>query len=82
MSLAVVVVWRPFCVSTLTAATRNCNSGSTAFKSEDFPTPLCPATTLALPGQPASQSIDPLSRGGRQQQHVVSHLGVHAHQRL
>ena len=53
-----------------------------AFSSDDLPTPLCPATTLARPEHRAAEPLDAEARLRAQQQHFVAHLAVHAHQRL
>ena len=81
MSSAVVVVWRPFCDSSLTVCTRKCKPGSIAFSSDDLPTPLWPVTTLSRTCEPFAQSVDADAGGGRHEQHFVTELRVHADER-
>ena len=56
---SVLVVWRPFCVSALTWLTFSFNAGSTAFSSDDLPTPLCPTNTAVRPARSLRRSSSP-----------------------
>ncbi len=53
-----------------------------AFSSDDLPTPLCPATTLARPDQRPVEPLDAEAGFRAQQEHFVAHLGVHSRQRF
>ena len=53
-----------------------------AFSSDDLPTPLWPATTLSRPEQQLREPLDAEAGLRAEQQHLVAHLAVDAHQRL
>ena len=81
MSSAVVVVWRPFCVSSLTDWTRSCKPGSTAFKSEDFPDAALAGNNAFAIRQPGTQSINAKPSGRGDEQDVVTELRIDANER-
>ncbi len=58
-SVANVVVWRPFCVFSLTSEVRSPRPGSTALRRLDFPTPEGPETTLTPSDSAARSSSTP-----------------------
>ena len=58
------------------------SEGSMALSSDDLPTPLCPATTLARPADGAAEALDAEAGLRAEEQDFIAHLAVDARQRL